>query len=311
MNALTQTTRALIDGQSLTMEAYSHFLAFVDASPKTLETYTRNLRQFFYWMQDNNVLHPTREDVIAYRDELKTRLKPTTVQNYLAVVRIFFEWTEQENLYPNIAKRIKGAKVDRAHKKDHLTTTQVKNIAATIDRETLAGARDFAIFALMVSCGLRTVEVVRANIEDLRPLGDQAALYVQGKGREEKSQAVIIPIEVEAAIRSYLSKREKAVTNEPLFCSTSNNNKGQRLTTRSVSGIVKGLLINAGFNSERLTAHSLRHTAVTVALQEGQTLDAVQAFARHSNINTTMIYNHALDAAANKCSRAISKVFFS
>ena len=58
----------------------------------------------------------------------------------------------------------------------------MKHIAAEINRETLTGARDYALFMLMVSCGLRTIEVSLANIEDLSPIGDKTVLYVQGKG---------------------------------------------------------------------------------------------------------------------------------
>ena len=94
---------------------------------------------------------------------------------------------------------------------------------------------------------------------------------------------------------------------EPLFTSLSNHNRGERLTTRSISGIVKSRLKKAGYNSSRLTAHSLRHTAVTLSLLAGKNLAEVQQFARHINISTTMIYNHALDKSKNGCSEAITK----
>lgn len=60
----------------------------------------------------------------------------------------------------------------------------------------------------MVTCGLRTIEVVRADVEDLRTLGSKTVLYVQGKGKDEKSDYVIITREVEKAIRSYLATRK-------------------------------------------------------------------------------------------------------
>lgn len=104
----------------------------------------------------------------------------------------------------------------------------------------------------------------------------------------------------------YLQVRGTTGETEPLFTSLSNN-KGQRLTTRSISGIVKERLKNAGYNSSRLTVHSLRHTAVTLSLLAGKDLAEVQQFARHVNITTTMIYNHALDKAKNSCSEAITE----
>jgi integrase/recombinase XerC len=74
--------------------------------------------------------------------------------------------------------------------------------------------------------------------------------------------------------------------------------------------MVKNRLKEAGYNSERLTAHSLRHTAVTLSLLAGKDITEVQQFARHANIATTMIYNHSLDKAKNSCSEAIAKAIF-
>lgn len=105
----------------------------------------------------------------------------------------------------------------------------------------------------MVTGGLRTIEVIRANIGDLRTLGENIVLYVQGKGREEKTEYIKIPEPVEKAIRVYLKTREKLDEKEPLFVSMSNNSKGQRLSTRSISGIVKKYLKQSGYNPQ---AHS-------------------------------------------------------
>lgn len=120
-----------------------------------------------------------------------------------------------------------------------------------------------------------------------------------------------MPDAVEKAIRTYLSSRkdDKSDTS-PLFVSGSNNNNGKRLSSRSVSGIVKEYLIKAGYDTPRLTAHSMRHTAVTLSLLAGKDITEVQQFARHESINTTMIYNHALDKEKNGCSEAISSSIF-
>ena len=219
---------------------------------------------------------------------------------------MFFAWTEQEGLYPNVAKHLKGAKVDREHKKDYLTSRQVREVLGAIDRSTEQGLRDYAMLFLMITGGLRTIEVTRANIEDLRNAGDNTVLYVQGKGREEKTEYIKISAPAEQAIRAYLKARGSAPETAPLFASTSNNNHGERMSTRSISGIVKTRLQQAGYDSSKLTAHSLRHTAVTLSLLAGRDITEVQQFARHKNIATTMIYNHALDRAKNGCSEAIT-----
>lgn len=311
MNELMIGERAALQAQALTEDAFSRYVAFIDAKPRTVDTYTRAVRQLLSFLQARGITQPSREDILAFREELKaTGHKPTTVQNYITAARGFFQWLEQEHIYPNVAAHIKGAKLNKEHKKDYLNSRQVRAILAKIDRSSLQGLRNYAIMVLMITGGLRTIEVSRANVEDLRTLGDNTVLYLQGKGRDEKTEYVKVDPRVEEAIRDYLKTRGTAAPSDPLFSSTSNNSKGGRLTTRSVSAIAKGCLVAAGYNSDKLTAHSLRHTAVTLSLLAGKNITEVQQFARHSNIATTMIYNHALDKAKNGCSEAVAKAIF-
>lgn len=310
MHDITPYSSQEVITTTVTADLLNRFIAFLDASPKTVSTYARALKQFFKWMECEQIKSPTREDIIAYREQLKESHKPSTVQNYITAVRLLFRWTEQEGLYPNIADHVKGAKLDRGHKKDYLTSKQVKRVLEQAKDDSIEGLRDYAILALMFTGGLRTIEVARANIEDLRAAGDSTVLYLQGKGREEKTEYIKIQPEVESAIRNYLAARGVSSAQEPLFTSQSNNSKGKPLSTRSISGIVKKALVNAGYNSDKLTAHSTRHTAVTLALLGGQSLQEVQQFARHNNISTTQIYAHNLERAANQCEATIAKAIF-
>ena len=314
MNELQQVQRqnnSLDVVRTLDFNTFDRFINYLDASPKTVETYKKALRQFFNYIGVHGIRQPQREDVLAFRDDLKASgLKPTTVQNYITATRIFFKWTEQEGLYPNIAEHVKGAKLDKNHKKDYLTSRQAKEVLANVETDTEEGLRNYAILSLMVTGGLRTIEVSRADVGDLRTVGENTVLFVQGKGREEKTEYIKISAPVEKAIRSYLKARENVEEGQPLFTSTSNNSRGKRITTRTVSAIVKNALKNAGYDSARLTAHSLRHTAITLALLAGREITEVQQFARHANLNTTMIYNHALDQAKNGCSDAITNAIF-
>ena len=312
MNNITVIGKSEIEERrEVNVDLFERFIAYLDASPKTIETYTKALRQLANYLSLNGISQPKREDIIAYREELKASgHKPTTVQNYITAVKLFFSWTAQEGYYPNISDHIKGAKLNREHKKDYLTSRQVKAVLENVDREKQQGLRNYAILSLMVTGGLRDIEVHRANIGDLRVMGDFTVLYLQGKGRTERTEYVKITPPVEKAIRSYLATRNETDPEAPLFTSLSNNSKGKRISVRSVSGIVKTSLKEAGYNSERLTAHSLRHTAVTLALLAGKDITEVQQFARHANISTTMIYNHSLDKAKNSCSEAIANAIF-
>ena len=314
MNELQQIRRqnnSLDVSRTLDFNIFERFINYLDASPKTVETYKKALRQFFNYLGVHGIRQPQREDVLAFRDDLKASgLKPTTVQNYITATRIFFKWTAQEGLYPNIAEHVKGAKLDKNHKKDYLTSRQAKEVLAGVQTDSEEGLRNYAILSLMVTGGLRTIEVSRADVGDLRTLGENTVLFVQGKGREEKTEYIKISAPVEKAIRTYLKARDLTTEEQPLFTSTSNNSRGKRITTRTVSSIVKTALKNAGYDSARLTAHSLRHTAITLALLAGREITEVQQFARHANLNTTMIYNHALDQAKNGCSDAITNAIF-
>lgn len=304
------TSKELMGQQTLGVEMFSRWTSFIDASPKTVETYSKAIKQFLSYLVSNGITQPKREDVVAYRDYLKEDHKPTTVQSYLAAVKLFFQWTAQEGIYPNVSERVKGAKLDNEHKKDFLTTKQVGKLLGAIDRSTLKGLRDYAMLSLMVTTGLRTISVIRADIGDMRTAGDAVALYYQGKGHEEKADYVKLAEPVEDAIRAYLKARGESNSKAPLFGSIANRNSGERMTTRSVSRVAKEHMIDVDLNSDRLTAHSLRHTAATLNLLNGGTVEETQQLLGHANINTTLIYSHALERAKNNSEKRIAKAIF-
>ena len=230
----------VIEQKEIGTELFHRFIAYLDTTPKTIETYSKALKQLFNYFSLNGISHPQREDIIAFRDELNASgHKPTTIQNYITATKLFFSWTAQEGYYPNITDHLKGAKLDREHKKDYLTSRQVKEVLESIELNSLKGLRDYAILTLMVTGGLRDIEVSRADIEDLRTVGENTVLYIQGKGRQEKTEYIKISPQVEKAIRTYLKARGDSGKKAPLFASLSNNSNGQRLSTRSISGLVK------------------------------------------------------------------------
>lgn len=273
------------------------FLEAHDIKPKSKETYRRALRQLFTYLSDNGITKPTRETLLAYKAYLiDKQLSPYTVSAYIIATRKLFQWTESEHLYANIASQIKGQKKPKGFKKDALSVNQARKLLTDMETDTLSGARDYALVNLLVRTGLRTIETARANVEDIRQQGEQAVLYIQGKGRDSKDDIVILTEETLEPIRAYISMRGQGVKDSsPLFISHSDRNYGERLTTRSISRIVKDRLQASGLDDRRLTAHSLRHTAVTFSLIGGASIQEAQTLARHSDINTTLIYAHNLD----------------
>lgn len=300
----------LVGAGTLGADIFTRWTAFIDASPATVKTYTRSIRQFLKYLNDNGIGKPARADIIAYREELKQSHKATTVQNYIAAVKIFFQWTADEGIYPNIADRVKGAKIDREHKKDALTSKQAAKLLSSIDRSTLKGKRDYALLSLMVTTGLRTISIMRADIGDIRNSGESTVLFYQGKGHEEKADYVKLAEPVNEAISEYLTARGQTTQSEPLFSSIAHRNSGERMTTKSISRICKENMIAMGLNSDRLTAHSLRHTAATLNLLNGATIEETKQLLGHTNINTTLIYAHALERANNNSELRIAEAIF-
>jgi integrase/recombinase XerC len=242
--------------------------------------------------------------------------KPNTVKQYLQSVCAFFRWTSAEGYYPNIAENIHAPKIQQdIHKKDALTAadvlkieqsikesmkhnicnaaTQRKDTQGKINRATEQGKRLFAMYLLAVNCGLRTIEIHRANIKDLAVKDNTAYLYIHGKGHTEADARKILAPGVYDAIQDYLSSRTDAYnSNSPLFVSTGNRSRGKRIATTTISTMLKRAMQQGGYNSERLTAHSLRHTAGTAAMMLTNDIYLTQKYMRHSNPGTTEIYLH-------------------
>ena len=294
---------------------FDRFIDYTDRKATTVKGYFTCIRQFVKWLELNGITQPQREDIKAYRDYLSgSGLATGTQAQYLRAVKHFFKWTAAENLYPNVADNIHGAKVRHdVHKKDALQRDDVQIIADTIDTSDEQGKRLYAMFMLTVICGLRTIEMHRADVGDLKTVGGVTYLYLQGKGHDDKDAPVLLINEVNEAIQDYLKSRsEKVTAKSPLFTSTSNRSKGGRIATTTISTMLKDMLVNAGYDSDRLTAHSLRHTSGTGAHKAGIDLYGVQHLMRHCDPATSEIYIHDDDhkAAEEKGRKAIYDYYF-
>lgn len=310
MQAIIAPQETGIIGQQDSLERLVEaFLAAQDVSAASLATYRRALRPFVLWLQETGralrMATLQREDILAYKESLEDK-RPSTVSTYLTAVRKLYQWLESYKAYPDITRGVKGAKKARGHRKDCLTPAQIRRALESIERETLEGQRDYALLNLLVRTGLRTVEVARARVGDIRQEGGEAVLWIQGKGREEKDDFVLLVEDTLEPLRRYLAARGPVSEEEPLFCSLSNRNAGQGLTTRSISRIVKQVLRQVGLDDSRLTAHSMRHTAITLAVGGGASLEQVQAMARHSDPKITQVYFHNLNRVQAGAERYIS-----
>jgi integrase/recombinase XerC/integrase/recombinase XerD len=276
-------------------EVVDTFINSLDVKHSSKLLYRRTLRQFFNWVDKRRIIlsEIARPDILNYKEELlNSGLSSLTVGSYITSVRKFYEWTEANKYYPNIAKGIKTPHRKQQFKKQPLLPEQATALLSFYQDKAL---RDYAIVNLLLRTGLRTVEIVRANIEDITFKGSQRVLLVKGKGRDERDNFVILTDKTYKPIADYLAFRGNSKTTEPLFTSISNNSKGERLSTRTVSLIAKEGLKAIGLNERSFTAHSLRHTTAVNILRAGGSLEAVQFTLRHSNPATTQIYTATLN----------------
>lgn len=297
MDALSdQNQSSLISAKNFDVHIEA-FLQSLDVRLSSKNTYGRQLREFFAWIYQEHIQNVNREHILKYKEYLANQkgLAAYTVSGYLTAVRRFFEWLESIKAYPNVAKSIRGPKRRHGFRRDALSLESVKSLLAHIDRSTLEGKRDYAMINLMVRTGLRTIEVVRARQEDLSRQSGIQILWIQGKGRDSKDEFVVCTEKTMVPIHDYMVMRGVSKQGEPLFTSLSTKNWGQALTTRSVSRIVKNRLKEIGLNDRRLSAHSLRHTAITLSLLAGATAQEARIMARHADINTTLIYAHNIN----------------
>lgn len=272
----------------------ANFVSGLDVKESSRSLYTRTITQYFNWLQEDgkDINTLTRADILEYKDTLlSSGLSALTIGSYIVAVRKFYEWAEAEKIYPNIAKGIKTPKRVQAFKKQHLTDTKSGELLAHFQSLSL---RDYAIVNLILRTGLRTIEVVRADIGDITFKGERRILKIWGKGHTEKDDFVILTDKAYQPIKDYLETRKGAKQGEPLFTSNSRQNAGERLTTRTISKICKEGLQAIGLDGKEFTAHSLRHTTAVAILKHGGSITDVQEVLRHTSPVTSQIYTESV-----------------
>lgn len=294
----------------------------LDVSENTKRTYLNCLKHFIKWLDDNNINNVEHETILIYKNYLKLhneyneqtlesmqiQHKASAINTHLTAIKDFFKYLERKG-FKNVAKGIKKEKTNNNFTRDSLTLEQVKGIYENIDINTIEGARANALFRLLIGTGLRECEVIRADIQDISVKADKNVLYVQGKGETEKNNYVILYPSIMNALQHYFKMRGNPKPSEPLFTSNSDRNNGQRLTTRTIQRIVKGLYADNGIVSDRITTHSTRHTAITLSVINGASIQQAQSMARHKDVNTTMIYFHNINRLEDNAESKLEQLF--
>lgn len=287
------------------------WLNSLDVLENTKETYKSHLIDFIKWVNANSIQNVTKSDILKYKQELINRYSNATICLKISSLKSFYGYLNEQGLSSDITKNIKGAKISKGFKREIFTLEQIQNILHSIDRTTLVGKRDYALFNLLLRTGLRTCEAYRANIEDIRNKDGEIVLYIQGKGRTDKDEFVVLTSTMLEILNEYLKEREQyqhIIDTAPLFISLSDRNFGERLSLFSIRWLIKNILRNVGIDNKRLTTHSTRHTAITLSLLSGADLLEVKSMARHTSVDTTLLYAHNIERLSNAPEKKLEEV---
>ena len=272
-----------------------NYVDTLDRKEITKSSYRSILYRWANYLKSKRIYSPNKRDIIAYKEKIAKSTGSASIQKTIVVLRGFYKYLKLSGKYDDITYGVRGAKVEKTFKKNPLEIDEIMKLISKVKEEStisISHLRNYAIIVLMVTTGMRTIEVVRANINDLMIHKNKKRLYIQGKGRDGKDEYVKLSEEVYEVLSDYLNKRNDNF--DPLFISHKGK-VGSRLTTRSIRGIIKDLLRAIDIDDKRYSAHSLRHSLATILIKNAHgTLAEAQQILRHKDISTTEIYNHAL-----------------
>ena len=329
MNTLTTTNTTTIAAPSFNIAGFAaQWEAWIkDRADTTQAGYNVTVKAFLDWLRGEGINHPDRDTIISYRTWLLTphtsrktgkeiTFTADTAARYFRGCKMFFGFLEAQHLYDDVTRKVRSPKTpnmsEMPWKRDYLKKEQVLKLLNSIDTRSEIGKRDYFIVLACISCGFRIIELQRANIGDIETEDGEHRIFIQGKGHLEKDAYKRIEKELWEALEAYLNARGTHAKEDPLIAAAGSNAKpgGGRLTEPSISRIIKGVLKRAGYDSRRITAHSLRHTSVTLDRKAGASLEEAKRHARHSSIAITQRYDHVLEKEEAKDERRIMDYLF-
>lgn len=251
-------------------------------TPETRGTYERTLREFMRWLHNEKSFQFAAEDIERYKRYLfnQKKLTHTSVVMYLTSVRKFCDYLVQQGVMRNNpARGVKGGTPPIRHTRKSIAPEDVQKFLQAIERSAEIGCRDFAMAKLMLGCGLTEIELVRADVEDLQISKKSIRLRIQSKGRKTKDASVDVTGDVSEAVKSYMVFRSNAKGTDPLFMSAGNRTRGERMTSRGIRERINFYLEKSGVKNgeaRKITALSLRYTAIKMMAQQGATVDEIK-----------------------------------
>ncbi|HRH80287.1 MAG TPA: site-specific tyrosine recombinase XerD [Thiobacillaceae bacterium] len=279
-------------------DAHAELDGFCDAlwledglSPRTLESYRRDLGQFSLWLEQRGARLPEAQsaDLQGFLGErgLKRGIAARSIARQLSALKRYYRWLIRQGQReddPTLA--IEAPRLPRPLPKS-LGEAEVEALLAAPDTQTDLGLRDRAMLELLYACGLRVSELVALPLSAVSL--DMGVVKVMGKGAKER----LVPMGEEAADWLTLYLRDarpyllRGRASDALFVTR----RAAAMTRQMFWHLLKGHALRAGIGGQ-LSPHTLRHAFATHLLNHGADLRVVQMLLGHADISTTQIYTH-------------------
>jgi len=270
------------------IDKFLHSLRQRNASVHTLKAYTGDLDNFAAYVGARDwrsIDHLTIRGFLSHLYE--KGLGKTSVARALAAVRSFYRWLAQEGVVEqNPAALVSTPKLPK--KLPRVPTIEEMNTVLDGQMPEVASfpERDRIMFELLYGCGIRNSELIGINLDDIRLSSE--AILIRGKGKKER----YVPFgdSVKAALAAYLPLRQQTLAErKKITTALLINQRGGRLTTRSVGRIIKKVAVAKGLSPD-VHPHTLRHAFGTHMLEEGADLRSIQEMLGHERLSTTQRY---------------------
>lgn len=260
-----------------------NFFDGLDVSEATRKDYSARVGLFISYL-DQHGFH--QQSCTAFKRYLQLRPDYTvsTKNKYLATARVFLKELNRRGLLSiDITYNVKQFRQTKKHKREGLSDDQVHLLGVKIKYlpPTPRNLRLKAMYALLAFQGLRQIEIVRLNVEDIDL--NRKVMFVQGKGETDKEPVYLAPASIKA-LREYLAGYQ--FTSGALFRSLGNR-RSERMDTRTIKREFGALFKELGYEK---TVHGFRHFYVTELLKNMDLRD-VRKFSRHRSLEMLMIYD--------------------
>ena len=270
-------------------------------SEDTRRAYRRTVADFFQFIGSKHPAEVVPNDVIIWRDHLRqSRKRAATVSFKLSVIRSFFEYLKAAGvipLNPASTKLVTPPELPTEPAGRALSSKEVRYLLTGPNREKPEGARDYALMLVMLRLSMRVAEVCSLRASSIKWSHGRWTLRCKIKGGREEVWP--LPKDVKEAIDNYLKldaqRRATLHSDRDAFLFQPHSNYrtlvfDKALSTRMVQNIVAKWGSFTGVGD--VSPHDLRRTAITRALEMGQTYRQVQMMTKHRDPKTVMRYDH-------------------